>query len=180
MVGMTIVAAADGSALGNPGASGWAWKINDTQWRAGGWSHATNNQAELMAVLSLLEETSEARNEPLHIICDSQYVINSLTTWLPGWKSRGWRKADGKPVGNQALLQRLDAALTGREVTFEWVRGHTGHPLNEAVDNLARKYAEAVQIGVTPETGPGFSSTSVTSSLDPDGTDTGEQPVTLF
>src|SRR5690606_26969887 len=104
---MTLIAAADGSALGNPGAAGWAWYIDDSRWRTGGWDHATNNQAELMAVLSLLQETASA-DEPLLIQCDSQYVINALTKWLTGWKRKGWKKADGKPVMNRDLLEQLD------------------------------------------------------------------------
>lgn len=119
-----------------------------------------------MAVLSLLEETREAHDIPLHIICDSQYVINAVTKWMPGWKQKGWRKADGKTVSNRQLLERIDEQLEGRSLTFEWVRGHTGHPLNEDVDALARGYAEALQSGLTPPSGPGFSATSSTTEVD--------------
>src|SRR5690606_34253731 len=132
-----------GSALGNPGPAGWAWVIDDEQWRAGGWQRATNNQGELMAVIDLLHATAHRADEPLLVLCDSQYVINAVTQWMPGWKRRGWRKADGKPVLNRELLETLDAALVGREVRFEWVRGHTGHPLNEAADARARAVATA-------------------------------------
>lgn len=152
---MTITAAADGSALGNPGPTGWAWVIDEHQWRAGGWQHATNNQGELMAVLDLLHATAHS-GEALKIFCDSQYVINSVTQWMPGWKRRGWRKSDGKPVLNRELLEQLDAALGGREVEFEWVRGHTGHALNEAADSRARDAALAFQSGRDPESGPGL------------------------
>ena len=92
-----ITAAADGSSLSNPGPAGWAWYIDDDRWGAGGWARGTNNMGELMAVLDLLEQTADAREE-LTVVCDSQYVINSLTKWLPGWKKNGWRKADGQPV----------------------------------------------------------------------------------
>lgn len=163
MVDMTLIAAADGSALGNPGPAGWAWVIDNTRWRAGGWPRATNNQGELMAVLSLLEETSEYPGR-LHIQCDSQYVINSLTTWMPGWKKRGWRKSDGKPVLNRELLEALDRALQGRDVTFEWVKGHAGHALNERADDLARAAALAFQQGSPPESGPGFTGEAPTPS----------------
>lgn len=152
---MTLVAAVDGSALGNPGPAGWAWVIDRNNWAAGGWPHATNNQGELTAVLELLHATASL-NCALHIQADSQYVINSLTKWLPGWKAKGWRKADGKPVLNRELLEQLDAALSGREVTFEWVRGHAGHPLNEAADTLARNAATAYSRGEAPQTGPGL------------------------
>ncbi len=152
----TIVAAADGSALGNPGPAGWAWYIDDNQWAAGGWPNGTNNQGELQAVLELLQATENA-GAPLKILCDSQYVINSLTKWRFGWKKRGWKKADGKPVLNAELMKALDAALAGRDVEFEWVRGHTGHELNEAADDRARACAQAYKDGEAPDEGPGFS-----------------------
>ena len=153
---MTITAAADGSALGNPGPAGWAWYVNDDCWRAGGWPHGTNNQGELMAVLDLLRATAHVRQEDLHILCDSQYVINSITKWMPGWKRKGWRKADGKPVLNVELLKELDRELAGRKYTFEWVKGHAGHDLNEAADERARAAATAYQQGVAARSGPGF------------------------
>jgi ribonuclease HI len=153
---MTLIAAADGSALGNPGPAGWAWYIDETQWRAGGWPRATNNQGELMAVIDLLHATEHRGAEPLTILCDSQYVINSVTQWMPGWKRRGWRKSDGKPVLNRELLERLDSAMQGRQVNFEWVKGHAGHPLNEAADGRARAAATAYQRGQQPDSGPGL------------------------
>ena len=112
---VTITAAADGSALGNPGPAGWGWYVNDDCWRAGGWPHGTNNQGELMAVLDLFRATAHVPNEDLRVLCDSQYVINSITKWMPGWKRKGWRKADGKPVLNVELLKELDRELAGRK-----------------------------------------------------------------
>ena len=109
-----IIAAADGSALGNPGPAGWAWYIDENHWAAGGWEHGTNNMGEIKAVLDLFEATAHRAESKLLIYCDSQYVINSLTQWMPGWKKRGWKKADGKPVQNRDLLEALDAASTGR------------------------------------------------------------------
>jgi ribonuclease HI len=141
-----ITAAADGSALGNPGPAGWAWYVDDDCWAAGGWKHATNNQGELKAVLELFRATARV-DDDLLVQCDSQYVINAVTKWMPGWKRKGWRKADGKPVMNLELLQELDEALAGRRYRFEWVRGHVGHPLNEAADERARAVAEAFQRG---------------------------------
>lgn len=153
---MTITAAADGSALGNPGPAGWAWYVNDDCWRAGGWPHGTNNQGELMAVLDLFRSSKHLASEDLHILCDSQYVINSVTKWMPGWKRKGWRKSDGKPVLNVELLKEIDRELAGRKYTFEWVRGHAGHDLNEAADDRARAAATAYQQGVAVRQGPGF------------------------
>ncbi|MCS6711421.1 ribonuclease HI family protein [Brachybacterium sp. EF45031] len=153
---MTITAAADGSALGNPGPAGWAWYIDDDTWRAGGWPHGTNNMGELKAVLDLLEATAVDADQHLRILCDSQYVINSVTRWMPGWKRKGWRKKDGKPVLNVDLLKAIDAALAGRSVEFEWVRGHAGHRMNEAADERARAVATAYQKGTAPQVGPGY------------------------
>ncbi|MEC5148617.1 ribonuclease HI [Cryobacterium psychrotolerans] len=152
---MTITAAADGSALGNPGPAGWAWYVDDSCWDAGGWKHATNNQGELKAVLELFHATAHL-DEDLLVLCDSQYVINSVTKWMRGWKAKGWRKADGKPVLNLDLLQEIDAALAGRRYRFEWVKGHANHPLNEAADARARAVSEAYQRGGPIPKGPGF------------------------
>jgi len=152
---VTIVAAADGSALGNPGPAGWAWYVDDTVWAAGGWPHATNNQGELMAVLHLFQSTAHV-DDDLHVLCDSQYVINSVTKWMPGWKKKGWRKTDGKPVMNLPLLQAIDSAIAGRQYRFEWVKGHVGHEMNEAADARARAAADAFARGGAVPVGPGF------------------------
>jgi len=153
-----IIAAVDGSSLSNPGPAGWAWYVDDGCWASGGWPSATNNRGELMALLALLRATATAglASEPLRVLADSQYVINSVTKWMPGWKRRGWHKGDGKPVLNADLMQALDEALRGRPVAFDWVKGHAGHPLNEAADERARAAATAYQAGTTPSSGPGF------------------------
>lgn len=153
-----IIAAADGSALGNPGPAGWAWYIDDDHWASGGWAHGTNNMGELKAVLDLFEATASRPEAKLRVYCDSQYVINSLTKWMPGWKKKGWKKSDGKPVLNRDLLEALDQALTGRDYEFIWVKGHAGHELNEKADSLANGAARAYQEGREPAHGPGFGS----------------------
>jgi ribonuclease HI len=152
---MTIVAAADGSALGNPGPAGWAWYVDDTHWASGGWPHGTNNMGELTAVLRLLEATAGI-DDDLLVYCDSTYAINTVTKWMAGWKRRGWKKGDGKPVLNLEIVQALDAAMVGRRVRFEWVKGHAGHPLNEAADRLANAAALAYRERREPEAGPGY------------------------
>ena len=152
---MTITAAADGSSLGNPGPAGWAWYVDEDTWDAGGWPQGTNNLGELTAILRLLEATAET-GEELHILADSQYAINVVSKWRLGWKKRGWTKADKKPIKNLELIQEIDRAMEGRRVTFEWVKGHAGHRMNERADDLARACAEAYQAGRTPEPGPGF------------------------
>lgn len=163
---MTITAAADGSALGNPGPAGWSWYIDDARWAAGGWTRATNNMGELKAVLELFRATAGI-DDDLLVLCDSQYVINSVTKWMPGWKRKGWRKADGKPVLNVQLLQDLDEALTGRRYRFEWVKGHVGHELNEAADERARAAATAYQSGTAVPAGPGLDGASLSAAAPP-------------
>ena len=152
---MTITAAADGSSLGNPGPAGWAWYVDEDTWDAGGWPTGTNNLGELTAILRLLQATADT-GEELHILADSQYAINVVSKWRLGWKKRGWTKADKKPIKNLELIQEIDRAMEGRRVTFEWVKGHAGHRMNERADDLARACAEAYQAGRTPEPGPGF------------------------
>jgi len=152
---MTTVVAIDGSALGNPGPAGWAWYVDENCWAAGGWPNSSNNRGELTALLELLKATAPT-NEELHVLADSQYVINSVTKWIAGWKANGWRKADKKPVVNVDLMQAIDKAITGRKVSFEWVRGHSGHPLNEAADDKARAAAKAYQHHSSVESGPGW------------------------
>ena len=151
-----IIAAADGSALGNPGPAGWAWYIDDDHWASGGWAHGTNNMGELKAVLDLFEATASRPEAKLRVYCDSQYVIDSLTKWMPGWKKKGWKKSNGKPVLNRDLMEALDAALAGRNYEFIWVKGHSGHALNEKADSLANGAARAYQEGREPAHGPGF------------------------
>ena len=159
---MTLYAAADGSALGNPGPMGWAWYIDDDRWAAGGAPHGTNNIGELTAVLELLRATAHT-GEELVVECDSRYVIDAITKWIAGWKRRGWKKADGKPVLNRELMEALDSEMQGRQVSFEWVKGHTGHPLNEAADVRANGAARAFQRGDALDHGPGFPGTTASA-----------------
>jgi ribonuclease HI len=155
---VTITAAADGSALGNPGPAGWAWYVDDEHWAAGGWPHATNNQGELKAVLELFRATAHL-DDDLLVLCDSQYVINSVTKWMPGWKRKGWRKGDGKPVLNVELLKEIDAEIQGRRYRFEWVKGHADHPLpegpgwagHETVGSAARATEETAAVEADAE-----------------------------
>ena len=177
---MTITAAADGSSLGNPGPAGWAWYVDEDTWDAGGWPQGTNNLGELTAILRLLEATAET-GEELHILADSQYAINVVSKWRLGWKKRGWTKADKKPIKNLELIQEIDRAIEGRHVTFEWVKGHAGHHMNERADYLARACAEAYQAGRTPEPGPGFGgAASASASVEPHDAATDESTTSTF
>ncbi len=181
---MTLIAAADGSALGNPGPSGWAWYVDDDCWASGGWAHGTNNMGELTAVLDLLQQTAGVEDD-LHVFCDSTYAINAITKWMAGWKRRGWKKGDGKPVANVEIMKALDEAMQGRRVVFEWVKGHAGHVLNERADELANAAARAFQEGSAPDPGPGFRgersahafSVTVAPEADPDLFSLAEEPV---
>ncbi|WP_083378329.1 alpha/beta fold hydrolase [Varibaculum massiliense] len=158
-----IIAATDGSSLGNPGAGGWCWYLSPECWRAGGFTRGTNNQAELMAVADLLTETAGIADDLL-IQADSQYVINILTKWRFGWKKKGWKTGGGKPVANLEVVKRLDQLLSDPsrrgKVRFEWVKGHAGHPLNEQADSHAQAVARAYQSGTPSEKqlGPGWKS----------------------
>jgi ribonuclease HI len=150
-----LVASCDGSSLGNPGPGGWCWYVNDHQWAAGGHQDTTNNRMELTAVLDILQVTETSR-ATLELRCDSRYVIDALTKWIHGWKKRGWTTASGGPVANRDLIEDIHNRLTGRDVTFTWVRGHDGDDGNEAADLRARGAAEAVKYGTQVDTGPGL------------------------
>ena len=158
---MTIVAAADGSALGNPGPAGWAWYVDEGTWASGGWPRGTNNMGELMAVLDLLRQTAHV-DDDLLVYCDSMYVINIVTQWMAGWKRKGWRKKDGKPVMNVDLVQAIDVAIKGRRVQLEWVKGHAGHPLNEEADRRAVAASTAFQARRPHDPGPGYPGAAAT------------------
>jgi ribonuclease HI len=134
-----IVAAADGSCLGNPGPGGWAWVIENGRVGRGGYRRATNNLMELRAVLELLRATP--RGEPLLVQTDSAYVIGVFTEWLPRWRANGMRTAGNKSVVNAEMIELIAAELDGRHVAFEKVPGHAGHSLNERADELAKDAA---------------------------------------
>ena len=152
--------ACDGSALGNPGPAGWAWVIDDKRWAAGGWEESTNNRAELQAVIEILKATAHT-DEELLILADSKYVINSVTKWMPVWRLKGWKKANGQDVLNRDLMEELweqvDALeKSGRTLKFQWVKGHSNHELNEAADQRARAVATAIRDKGEPDLGPGL------------------------
>jgi ribonuclease HI len=135
-----VVIYTDGACKGNPGPGGWgAW----VRWGAhekelfGGEAVTTNNRMELTAVIEALG--SLTRRMPVAIYTDSEYVKNGMTTWIHGWKKRGWLTADRKPVKNIELWQRLDALVAQHDVQWHWVRGHTGDPGNERADALANR-----------------------------------------
>jgi len=142
----SIVIYTDGACKGNPGPGGWgAWLRAGEHERElfGGESLTTNNRMELTAVIEALA-TLERRSEVV-VYTDSEYVKNGITTWIHGWKARGWRTADKKPVKNIELWQRLDALRESHSVQWRWVRGHAGDPGNERADQLANRGVESLR-----------------------------------
>ncbi|MFV2060986.1 MAG: ribonuclease HI [Gammaproteobacteria bacterium] len=130
----------DGACRGNPGPGGWGVLLrfgNHEKKLCGGEKKSTNNRMELMAAIMALESLN--RNSKIVITTDSQYVMNGITSWINNWKKRNWKTAAKKPVKNVDLWQRLDAAVSQHDVSWEWVRGHSGHTENEIADDLANK-----------------------------------------
>ena len=135
-----VVIYSDGACSGNPGPGGWgAVMISGDHVRdiCGGEPASTNNRMELMAAIQALEALKKPCKVELHT--DSTYVMKGISEWIHGWKKRGWLTADKKPVKNDDLWRRLDTARSKHDVTWKWVKGHSGHPLNERADGLARK-----------------------------------------
>lgn len=142
----TVVIHTDGACLGNPGPGGWGALLSfggRERELSGAEPETTNNRMELMAAIAALEALTRPCEVALYT--DSRYVQQGIGEWLPRWIARGWRTADGKPVKNQDLWQRLAAAAARHKVDWHWVRGHSGHPENERVDQLARAAAETVR-----------------------------------
>ena len=135
-----VVIYTDGACRGNPGPGGWgAIMIHGQRERelCGGEELTTNNRMELTAAAEALLALKRPCRVELHT--DSQYVRQGITEWLAGWKTRGWRTAGKSPVKNEDLWRRLDAARRRHEVDWRWVKGHSGHPLNDRADALARR-----------------------------------------
>jgi ribonuclease HI len=130
----------DGACKGNPGPGGWGalmiFKgVEKELW--GGEPATTNNRMELMAAICALAELK--RECQVRLVTDSQYVMQGIQEWMPNWKKRGWKTAAKQPVKNVDLWQRLDEQVQRHQITWHWVRGHTGHPGNERADQLANR-----------------------------------------
>ena len=148
---MKVTLYSDGSSRGNPGPGGYGTILQYTD-RAGvlhekeiseGFRETTNNRMELMGVIAGLEALLKPCS--VDVWSDSQYVIKAFNDhWIDGWKKRGWKKADGKPVLNEELWKRLLLAAEPHEITWHWVKGHDGHPENERCDALATAAADAL------------------------------------
>ena len=139
-----LLAFTDGACSGNPGPGGWGVLLQAREGNrvvkerelSGGEAATTNNRMELLAAIAALE--SLTRPSEITVVTDSAYVKNGVTSWLAGWKRNGWKTAARKPVKNEDLWRRLDAAQARHDVTWNWVKGHAGHPENERADALAR------------------------------------------
>lgn len=140
-----VIIHTDGGARGNPGPGGFGAILSFGPHRKelkGAFDHTTNNRMELMAAISALELLNEECEVTLH--SDSRYLVDAMTKgWLTGWKKKGWIKSDKKPVLNRDLWERLDRALDGHDITWKWVKGHAGNPLNERCDELVHEAIDA-------------------------------------
>ena len=139
-----LYAYTDGACSGNPGPGGWGAlliardgdAVLRTRELQGGEADTTNNRMELLAAIHALEALT--RPSAVTVITDSAYVKGGVTQWIHGWKRNGWKTSTRKPVKNEELWRRLDAAQARHDVTWEWVKGHAGHAENERADELAR------------------------------------------
>jgi ribonuclease HI len=137
---------ADGACRSNPGPGGWAALLIAGDHRreiSGSEKLTTNNRMELLAAISALESLKKP-GTTARVYTDSQYVIKGISEWVAGWKKRGWKTADKKPVKNQDLWERLDAVAQQHNVEWHWVRGHSGVEGNERVDQLANEAIDAM------------------------------------
>jgi len=129
----------DGACSGNPGPGGWGvlLRFKSTEKElCGGELDTTNNRMELMAAIQGLRALSRPCRVKIHT--DSKYVLQGITEWLEGWKAKGWKTANRKPVKNQDLWQELDQEIARHDIEWIWVKGHAGHIENERADELAR------------------------------------------
>jgi ribonuclease HI len=159
-----VVIYTDGACIGNPGPGGYAavlLKGKRERVIIGRNAATTNNIMELTAVIKALEALRLGTLAVLH--SDSQYVINGMTQWLPQWKVNRWRTAAKNPVKNRELWEHLEALASKHTITWKWVRGHSGNPMNELVDRLAEQEAQAVaqETGWSPAARYGFTTVNV-------------------
>ncbi|MBK8229319.1 MAG: ribonuclease HI [Candidatus Eisenbacteria bacterium] len=138
---LDVIIYADGACSGNPGPGGWGAVLKDprtgrTVEMSGGEPETTNNRMELRAVIEGLRRIKTPRAR-IHVVTDSRYIVDGMSKWIFGWQKNGWRTADKKPVKNYEYWQELLHWAKPHEITWEWVRGHSGHPENERCDALA-------------------------------------------
>jgi len=135
----------DGSCLGNPGPGGWAALLSYQGKRkmiSGSEKQTTNNRMELLAVINALKSLKQ--HCEIELYTDSKYVMDGSLTWMANWKKKNWMRSKSEPVKNVDLWQTLDKLIQQHHINWHWVKGHSGHPENEMVDDEARKQAELV------------------------------------
>ena len=159
-----VIIHTDGACKGNPGPGGWGAILQasgKSKELCGGEPLTTNNRMELTAAIMALEALTRPCKIDLHT--DSKYVMDGITSWIHGWKARGWKTADKKPVKNDDLWKRLDVARARHEVKWHWVKGHAGHALNERADQLANLGIErmraASRLTASDSSNPGLAAT---------------------
>ena len=139
----------DGACKNNPGPGGWAALIRSPKGEkliTGAESMTTNNRMEMIAVIEAISTVEDGSEVVIH--SDSRYVIDGITSWLPKWKLNNWRTSTNKPVKNSDLWRDLDKANNRLHISWEWVKGHSGHPENELVDDEARQAAMRIQSSI--------------------------------
>ncbi|MBT4018510.1 MAG: ribonuclease HI [Alphaproteobacteria bacterium] len=139
----TINIFTDGACSGNPGPGGWGALLRYNGYEkemSGGEADTTNNRMEMLAAIVALESLSQPCD--VNLYTDSTYLKDGITKWIFGWKKNGWRTSAKKPVKNVDLWQRLDETIKPHDIDWHWVKGHSGHPENERVDDLARAEVE--------------------------------------
>lgn len=150
----TVEIYTDGACKGNPGPGGWGALLRSGTHQKelfGGAPETTNNRMELTAVIRALQALKRRSRVSIHT--DSQYVQKGVTEWLAGWKARGWRTAARQPVRNLDLWQELEPLLSQHDLSWHWVRGHSGHPENERADQLANLGVESIAPGAGASSG---------------------------
>lgn len=141
----------DGACRGNPGPGGWGALLRygeKEKCLSGGEGETTNNRMELTAVIRALETLKHDRL-PVQVTTDSRYVMDGITQWLENWKARGWKTASKKPVKNEDLWRQLDTLAAQYDLSWAWVKGHSGHPENEQADQLANEAIDRMLEGST-------------------------------
>lgn len=140
-----VIIYTDGGCSGNPGPGGWGVVVifnGEARQLSGGEKNTTNNRMELTAAinaLSIVKNMPDFKNHKITVNIDSQYVKNGITVWIKGWKLKGWKTADKKPVKNQDLWIQLDELNSALNVSWNWVKGHAGIEYNEICDQLCQK-----------------------------------------
>lgn len=152
-----LIAYTDGACSGNPGPGGWGAvllamdgdRVVKARELSGGEAETTNNRMELMAAISALSALEKP--SAITIVTDSVYLKDGIQKWLGGWKARGWKTADKKPVKNQDLWEQIDALNARHNVVWQWTKGHAGDEGNERADKLAREEVKKLKTSTSSE-----------------------------